>query len=121
VSASLSPSYAPKVMVELPESKSIGKPRLAAAMNRLLTIGAIQRGELGWRKADRKQAVGLRECAANGAANPAVHTRGECGEHPSKPAETRAAHAAYTNPPPKGGEGAAPDGPAAPSEDDWLP
>lgn len=60
VSEKPSSTYAPKIFARMPESKGIGQARLEKAMDRLFRIGAIGRGELPWRTADRKAAQGLR-------------------------------------------------------------
>ncbi len=119
VSASRSPTFAPSIFAEMPESKGIGRAKLVGAMNRLLTLGQIETGELPWKARDRHQAKGLRVTAANGAANGAANTGAQRGAQVLQGAENRAANAAERNPPPKGGEGAAPTGAAAPSSEDW--
>ena len=113
VSASPSNTYVPAVFASLTESKGIGKPRLEQAMNRLLGLGLIERGELPWRRPDRHQAIGLRRTAGDGAGNPAGNGAGNVRETVTKGADFRAGDVAAITPPPKGGEGAAPEGPAA--------
>jgi RecA-family ATPase len=66
-------NYAPSQFARMPESKGIGKDRLETAMDRLFRISAIERGELPWQSRERHATTGLRETAANGAAN-------SCGE-----------------------------------------
>lgn len=68
-----------------PESKGIGKRRLENAMDRLFRIGAIERGDLGWRDDYRRPAVGLRECAANVRANGAQTRCANAANAPSNP------------------------------------
>lgn len=53
-------NFAPKIFAAMPESRKIGKVRLAAAMDRLFRLGKIERAEL-WKGADRKWIPGLRE------------------------------------------------------------
>lgn len=53
-------NFAPKIFAAMPESRKIGKERLAAAMDRLFRLGRIERAEL-WKGADRKWIPGLRE------------------------------------------------------------
>ena len=60
VSERIGPNYAPKVFAAMPESRKIGKTRLAEAMDRLFRLGKIERAEL-WKGPDRKWVAGLRE------------------------------------------------------------
>lgn len=73
VSEKRGPNFAATEFAKMAESKSIGKSRLEQAMERLFTIGAIERAYL-WRSDDRKDVFGLRETAANGA--PTVRANG---------------------------------------------
>lgn len=74
------PTYAPAIFEAMPEAKGHKRAALRAAMNRLLTLGQIEAGELPWRKADRHLAKGLRE-TAKGAVNAAVNGAADhCGE-----------------------------------------
>lgn len=60
-------NYAPKVFAEMPESGRMKAPALAAAMERLLRSGRIERATKErplWKGADRKPVLGLREVAA---------------------------------------------------------
>jgi RecA-family ATPase len=75
VSEKRGPTFAPTEFAKLAESKGIGKERLEAAMERLFRIKAIERAELPWKSRDRHLAMGLRETAANGAAD-TVEERG---------------------------------------------
>lgn len=118
VSASPSNTYAPATFARLNDSKGIGKARLEAAMERLLSIGAIEKGELPWKKPDRHQAIGLRETAADGAVNPAVDGAADVRQTPPNTAQNHAGDAARSHPSYYVREGAAPDGPAAPYDDD---
>jgi RecA-family ATPase len=72
-------NYAPALFARMPESKGIGKDRLELAMDRLFRTGAIERGELPWKSRERHATIGLRETAANGAANGAATSCGERG------------------------------------------
>lgn len=125
VSERRSATFAPTVFAAMPESKGIGKARLERAMERLFKLGRIERSEL-WKGEDRKPVYGLREVAGDGAGDGAAHTMRATRETASKAAESRAGDAGNTHTPPKGGEGAAPLGPGAPSwpdgydDDDWL-
>lgn len=58
VSERRSASFAPTVFAKMSESKSIGKDRLEAAMDRLFRLGTIKRGILPWKR-DRKEVEGL--------------------------------------------------------------
>ncbi|WP_168194198.1 AAA family ATPase [Altererythrobacter sp. TH136] len=60
VSERRGPTYAPTEFAKMVESKSIGKDRLEAAMDRLFRINAIERALL-WNGPDRKPVFGLRE------------------------------------------------------------
>lgn len=60
VSESSSPTFAPGVFEEMPESKGIGRKRLRAAMERLFRTGQIERAYL-WKSDSRKDVYGLRE------------------------------------------------------------
>lgn len=79
VSEKRSPSFAPSVFENMPESKGIGKRRLEAAMDRLFRLGKIERSTL-WNGTDRKPVSGLREVASNGAGNGAGNTAQETRE-----------------------------------------
>lgn len=106
VSGSPSPTYAPVEFAKMPQSKGVGRKRLEGAMNRLFHLGAIEMGDLPWRKKDRHAATGLRETGAvnaadtagNAAGNAAVDTCGERGERLGKAAVNLAANAAERNP-----------------------
>ncbi len=57
-------NYAPKVFAEMPESGRVRVPALAAAMERLLRSGQIERATRDnplWKGEDRKPVLGLRE------------------------------------------------------------
>jgi hypothetical protein len=127
VSHSPCPTYAPTIFEGMPEAKGHKRAALIAAMNRLFTIGQIETGELGWRKADRHPAKGIRivvKSAGDPAVSRAADSCGERGKGAGNAAEYRAGDAAESNPSPKG-EGAA-LGPAAPFDEDldwdqWEP
>lgn len=53
-------TYAPKEFAEMAESKSIGRPRLERAFDRLFRLGAIERGFLWTYKGEGKNCFGLR-------------------------------------------------------------
>jgi RecA-family ATPase len=60
-------NYAPKVFVAMPEHGRVTKEALAAAMERLIRCGRIERATPEsplWRGQDRKPVLGLREVAA---------------------------------------------------------
>ncbi len=88
VSEKKSPAYAPSVFASMSEAKGASKKRMEAAMDRLFTLGRIERAEL-WRGPDRKPVYGLREVAGNGAGNT---VRGTEFSSP-QPAETLAGNA----------------------------
>lgn len=76
VSEKVCSTLAPKVFAGMAESKGIGQPRLAKAMERLFRLGRIERGKLPWRSDDRKDVFGLRETAGDGAGDAADDTCG---------------------------------------------
>ena len=53
-------NYAPKIFAGMPEAKGMKKPEFEAAMERLLTIGAIDLDAELWRDAHRKPKCGIR-------------------------------------------------------------
>ncbi|TRD10907.1 AAA family ATPase [Erythrobacter insulae] len=53
-------NYAPKIFAGMPEAKGFGKADFAAAMERLLTIGAIELDAELWRDEHRKPRRGIR-------------------------------------------------------------
>lgn len=116
VSDKRSPTFAPKVFEEMPESGRIGRKRLEAAMERLFRTGEIERAEL-WKGADRKPVIGLRATAGNGAADTvrATQATGLQG------AEMRAGNAGNTHTYSYGIEGAPPSGADAPFDHDEWP
>lgn len=119
VSASPSSTFAPSVFEGMPEAKGHKKAALRLAMNRLLTLGQIEAGELDWKRADRHPAKGLREVisdAGDAVGRRAAATRGQRGLGSGKAAEIHAGDAAEIYPSSKE-EGAA-LGPAAPIDDD---
>lgn len=61
VSERFARNYAPAIFSKMPESASIGKRRLEAAMERLFRINAIERGVLGRDTAKSRDIEGLRE------------------------------------------------------------
>ncbi|WP_343343396.1 AAA family ATPase [Sphingomicrobium sp. XHP0239] len=63
-------TFAPAVFAEMPEAKGIGKKRLAAAMDRLFRIGAIERGVVC--NVGRKDREGLLIKCADLCADPAL-------------------------------------------------
>lgn len=111
VSEKRGPSYAPTEFERTPDGKKVGKVRLEAAMDRLFSLGRIERAVL-WKDSHRKPVEGLIEVAANGAASTVRPTR----ETPLKPAEMRAANAGNTHTHPYGMEGTASPSPAVPFE-----
>ena len=80
VSASPSPTYAPSVFAEMPEAKGRTRKELTGALNRLLTLQAIETGELPWLRSDRHKAMGLREVAGNAAGNARQTHAGDAGD-----------------------------------------
>lgn len=92
VSEKVGANYAPKVFEGMPEAKGIKKHRLAAAMDRLFRIGAIERGFLWRDTGEGKDIFGLRE-TGNVTGN-APETR---SANDRKPAEiNRETHPLYT-------------------------
>ncbi|WCT76329.1 AAA family ATPase [Novosphingobium humi] len=136
VSASPSPTYAPKMFAEMPEAKGLDAKALAKAMNRLLTLGLIETGELSWLARDRHRVRGLRETAGNCGERcdeRAADTCGERGERSTGMTQVIDNTAAYEgrncgvrNSSPTERKGEAPKGSPSPSyrwepsEDDWL-
>lgn len=132
VSASPSATFAPSEFAEMRESKGIGRERLKLAMNRLFAMNAIQTGELPWLRTDRHRAKGIREVAGDGsglagdAAGDARQTpAGDAGDATRKSNQVvdnasgrRGANWRQRHPSSYGGEGVAPDGWPAPSDDD---
>ena len=53
-------NYAPKIFAGMPEAKGMKKPEFEAAMERLLTIGAIELDAELWRDDHRKARRGIR-------------------------------------------------------------
>lgn len=109
VSDKRSPTFAPKVFEDMPESKRIGRKRLEAAMERLFRTGEIERAEL-WKGPDRKPVFGLRASAGDGAG----HTVRSTQATGAQGAEKRAGNAGDTHTYSYGIAGAAPAGQAAP-------
>lgn len=80
VSEKTSSTYAPKVFADMPESRRIGKDRLAAAMERLFRRGEIERALLPWQR-DRKDVYGLRQTCADGCADAAPTPCADAPDH----------------------------------------
>jgi hypothetical protein len=116
VSEKRSPTFAPMVFEDMPDSHRIGRKRLEAAMERLFRTGEIERAEL-WKGPDRKPVFGLRATAGNGAVNTMRATQATGLQS----AENRAGNAGNTHTYSYGIEGTPPSGAGAPSEDDDWP
>lgn len=112
VSDKRSPTFAPAVFDEMPESKRIGRKRLEQAMERLFRTAEIERAEL-WKGADRKPVFGLRLTAGNGAAITLRETQATA----LQAAEMRAGNAGDTHTYSYGIEAVAPW--EATASDDW--
>lgn len=129
VSERPSPTYAPTEFTKMPESKRIGKPRLAAAMDRLFRANRIERREVG-KGPDRKPIFGICEVAVNYtsntakplksfAGNAAGNTLRETRETPTNPLKLLAGNAGEKHSISKDISGAAHEA-AAPDDDDVI-
>lgn len=99
-------TYAPRVFEKMAEAKGLRMPRLEAAMERLFTIGRIERGVVC--KVGRKDREGLLERCADVRADPALTG---CADVRPVSAPSAPAHTPYTT----YREGAGPTGAPAPS------